>query len=453
MAIDNDKLASGLTTFTNLYMSFYELHEGDSALTGGTFNVHPAVKALDDALGVFDDDRYEQEYVATITSTLADISEQYKDMRDSIVELMNEWLEQVAAEELDFREESVDADSVMNYFLHMMAYGAQSFTTSVVSLGSTTEDLVGVDASGHLPLSVLGPFRDMDKNISSGCQTYNQRVLDGNHFQLTCSDDSTAGSEVFDATCSKVSEGGDDGVTITVTSADSQSASGETISPGANDSLVIDGDFDCTLSNVGTSVAAYWADASSNVANFSTASGNTYRSIGLALLASGAGTTTAYITQYLTSLDNTSQFDYMAVTFLAKVGTATSGTLNVKMVGTNYTAEANEQETIDASTASSDWTRYTFYFTIPRKMESDFGVRITNTNLNGTVLVDELVIAQTYDLQGVAMILPRDHVDYTESDRFRFTSSNDKAGKVAHMLAIEKNVNAPTSGSPTYPDS
>ena len=444
---DHDKLASGLTFHSRAYWSLWELEKGTANSTGGSYTISPVVKLREDGEAIFDADDYTKKWWQKGLGMVSDLETTFKNNRASVISSLNSWLLDVASEELDNPQAYPSAQQVLDYLAETMVSGAETLTRSDVSVGAVTLNLANSTASGSFVTTGSGKIGSRGSGLFD-----NQLILNGNLFRLECSSASTAGQEQFGVTCSVVSAGANPVATITVLKADSQTASGVTFSHTPGKTLVVDGDFTSALSGTGDTVGAYWSDTASGAADFTNASGTTWRSAGLMLIASGAGSATTFIGQTFQDMGNLNPLDLLCCTFIYKATAGSTGTMTITAWGTGYSAPSGQTWTSDTSSASQVWSRGSFFFTAPRLIPDDFGIKIQAASLDSKFYIDELIIAPPSVLQGVSMLMARDYPDHEVGDELTFSTTSDRAGKVAEMLAREYNVNMPVSASPTYPD-
>jgi len=449
MAVDDDKLASGLAWHSNAYWSSYELANGTADSTGGSYTVHPAVNLRTSGEGTFNDNDYERVWWKKGLEAVSGLQAAYEESINTVVASLDNWLLDVASEELENPNSTPSPNQILDYLSEHMVGNAQTMERSLVSVGSVTLNQASSDASGAFIPYASGPTGGRGSGM-----TDNQLVLNGNLFRLLCTSDSTAGEEIFNVTCSEVGKNGALAtITITALTASSEEASGETFSASVGKTLIQDGDFTSSVGGVGNSVGAYFGDTASGASDFTTASGNTMRGAGLKLTASGGGADTHFIGQSFADLTNVLPLDVLCCTFVYKATAGSTGTATVIPFGTDYTAPTGQSVAIDTSSAATVWSRSSFFFTLPRDIPSDFGIKIQAASLDKQFHIDELIIAKPSVLQGVSMLKARDYPDHTIGDEMTFSTTSDRAGKVAEMLAREKNVNMPVGDSPTYPDS
>lgn len=449
MAVDQDKLADGLAFHSNAFFSNYELANGTGNSTGGSYTLRPAPKLRADGEALFDDDDDERKWWQSGLTMVSDLQAAYEQNMTSVISSLDQWLIDVASDELENPNSNPTAAQVIDFLIENMIDKAQTLQRSDVSVGSVTLNQASSTASGAFVTFASGPIGGKASGMID-----NQLVLNSNNFRLLCTSDTTAGEEIFTSTCSEVSKSGALAtIRITTLTSDSEDASGQSFSAATGKTLVQDGDFTSSVGGVGNSVGAYWSDVATGAVDFETASGGTMRGAGLNLVITGSGVSTHFIGQTFSDLTNVSPLDVLCCTFVYKATAASTGTITVTPFGTGYSAPTGQSIAIDTSSAATTWSRTSFFFTLPRDIPSDFGIKIQAASLDSEFEIDELIVAPPSILQGVSMILARDFPDHTIGDEMIFSTTSDRAGKVAEMLAREKNVNMPVSDSPTYTDS
>ena len=135
-----------------------------------------------------------------------------------------------------------------------------------------------------------------------------------------------------------------------------------------------------------------------------------------------------------------------------------AGSLEVKFIGTGFTASSSEKVTMNAAalSAATGWTLKHMYINIPTVIPSDLAVSIT---LSGglttakTVYIDELQFGPVVYHGGVNAVIIMGAGVFRKNDTFSYTVSNSDAGKFQTVFRKGLGIQLPSSASPTIADS
>lgn len=142
------------------------------------------------------------------------------------------------------------------------------------------------------------------------------------------------------------------------------------------------------------------------------------------------------------------------VAFYCRKATSATGTLEIKLEGTGYSA-GSEKISFDVSTLStSAWTLKHAFISVPAEIPSDLKlvIELSGTPANA-IYIDWGGFAQCSYLNGVTAMVIAGTDKFVVGDTFTFDVSNNYNGVFQTAFAKSFGLQLPSSGSPTRADS
>ena len=142
------------------------------------------------------------------------------------------------------------------------------------------------------------------------------------------------------------------------------------------------------------------------------------------------------------------------VAFYCRKATSATGTLEIKLEGTGYSA-GTEKISFDVSTLStSAWTLKTAFISVPAELPSDLKLVIELSGTpNNAIYVDWGGIVQCSYLNGVTAVVVAGTDKFVQGDSYTYDVSNSENGVFQTAFAKLFGLQLPSSGSPTRADS
>lgn len=142
------------------------------------------------------------------------------------------------------------------------------------------------------------------------------------------------------------------------------------------------------------------------------------------------------------------------VAFWCRKATSATGTLEIKLEGTGYSA-GSEKISFDVSTLStSAWTLKTAFISVPAEIPADLKLVIELSGTpNNAIYVDWGGVAQCSYLNGVTAVPVAGTEKFVKEDSYLFDVSNNENGVFQTAFAKLFGLQLPSSGSPSRADS
>lgn len=344
-------------------------------------------------------------------------------------------------------------EGVLIELIDDMKATSQTIQKSVVTIGSITATKTNATAGVVLLDGTLDGFNPPTAN-SAAYEAYNgvasEMAATSDAMNITCVSDSvisgiTENNESFQW-------GGTVGSEV-YSSDPSGSGEGPSINPLKlnTGSYLTNADFETWTS---TSVVGTWTKNSSDAA---TRSSSPYKGT-YAMSFVGDGSKTWDYSQALISGSVSRYRRYCLACYVKGASGISAGALEVKIIGTGFSAASTEKFTMDASAlaAATSYTLKHFYINIPTVIPSDLAVSITlsgGLTSGKTVLIDEMQFGPVVYHGGVNAVVIMGAGVFRKNDNFSFTVSNNDAGKFQTFFRKGMGLQLPSSSSPSIADS
>jgi hypothetical protein len=348
-----------------------------------------------------------------------------------------------------------DINTVLAAIIQYCVDNAQSFTASVVTVGSVTPASVNV-GNGNLFVDATLDGYNAPAGNSQANTNYNallsQLVVPSETLLFTCVQSSgqsgvPEGSEVWTWQGGQAyglfdyhAQGSGTGPGLTT-------ANGATIGSNMN--------FESSSANLPTSWTAIAGVPGTDFVIDNTV---VYRGAASLKLV-GTGSAQPELAQSLSPSLFNSKRRYL-VTFVAQATGTIGGTVKfrARFTGTGYSPASTEKIDINASTISvGSWTVYHFYINIPNVVPAnwaiDFGIYNANLTNATDINVDSFSITPVPYWGGINAQINAGSVPWVIGDRLSIPISNNNAGFFQTYFGNSFGVQLSTSGSPTISDS